>query len=112
LNDERTDFGPLDAQRSGREQRVVGRVMAEIATRAAPRSDLAGAIVRLGPTALAAAAALALVVRLGSGAQSAERLRPPTVGTALGMPPAAERVIRSPEPVNGWELLTAFQDDR
>ena len=113
MNDERIDFSLLARDEAdAREERVARRVMAAVAARAAPRADLAGAIVAIGPAALAAAAIVALVIRLGPAATAEQRGRPPTVGAALGMPPAAERVIRSPEPATGWELLTAFEDDR
>jgi hypothetical protein len=112
VNDERIDFSPLTrGDDADREERAARHVMAAIAVRGAPRADLAGAIVAVGPAALAAAAIVALVIRLGPGAAEPP-VRPPTVGAALGVPPAAERVIRSPEPATGWELLTAFQDDR
>jgi hypothetical protein len=111
--DEPIDFSPLASDDAGlRAERVARHVMAAVTTRNAPRPDLAGAIVAVGPAALAAAALVALVIRLGPGSAAEQSVRPPTVGAALGVPPAAERVIRSPEPATGWELLTAFQDDR
>jgi hypothetical protein len=111
LNDERIDFEPvIGARRSTREESVVRRVMQTIGARSAPRRDLAGAIVALGPGAVAAAAALALVLRFALGASPTSPTRPPTIGMALGIPAAAERAIRASEPVTGWELLTAFHE--
>jgi hypothetical protein len=111
VNDERFDFAPVIGRDGAREERVVRSVMRAVAARPAARRGLADAIVALGPGALAAAVALSLLVRIAPDPSGAS-VRPPTIGAALGMPAAAERVIRSPEPASGWELLTAFQESR
>jgi hypothetical protein len=113
LNRGRIDFEPAAGRHDdGREDRVVRNVLRALEARHAPRAGLADAILSLGPAAIAAAAALVLATRVVAGPGTAEQLPPPTVGTALGMPAAVERVIRSPDPASGWELLTAFQEER
>jgi hypothetical protein len=111
MNDDRIDFGPLlDGQLESREQRVVTRVMTAVSTRAVPRADLVSSIVAVGRPSLAVAATVALAALLIPRVRDAAPTRPPTVGTALGIPLAADRVIRSAEPASAQELLAALEE--
>ena len=115
MNDDRFDLGPLMdgyQEREEREERVVQSVMAALAWRAAPRADFAGAIVALGAPAMAMAGVVALAALIALRSQAGAPARPPTVGTALGIPRAAERVILGTQPASAQELLAALGEGR
>lgn len=112
MKDERIDFDALlgDA-RAGGADRFVDSVMAAVMTRPAPRADFAAAVRRVaGPALVIAALAVTLVRLVPSGAGPASRPAP-TVGTALGIPAAADRAIRGSQPVTARQLLAALEGE-
>lgn len=112
MTDERLDLAALfDARSAEREERVVRNIMNALATRARPRADVWSAILVVGRPALAAAAALALMAAMAPAPGPTTPHRPPTVGAALGLPLAVERVIHRAEPASAQELLAALQEE-
>lgn len=111
MNEERIDFSAILGEPGPeREERTVRSVMAVVAGRTSPRADLAGAIVALGRPALLVAVLLLLAIRLGLPAAPALMVTP-TVGTALGLPLAADQVIRGPQPATAQQLLLSLGGD-
>jgi hypothetical protein len=109
MNDERIELD-IGLRSEMREERVARGIMGAVGSRPRPRSDLSSAILTLWRPALAAAVLLVVVARLFPGDAAVRATRPSTVGAALGIPAAAERVIHRPRPATGQELLAAFTE--
>lgn len=109
MNEEPNHWDALFDDVAVREERVVRSVLRALSSRATPSSDVWRAILVFGRPALAAAAAAAVIAGLAPRA-APHASRPPTVGAALGLPLAAERVIHRAEPASAHELLAALQE--
>lgn len=107
------DIGMLrDTAMRAREDRVVAAANARIGKRQVPPFDLAAAILALAPGAVVAASAIVLATVIGPVRSTGAGSRVITAGRAVGVPVAAEKMIRGTETLSMDALVIALEEGR